>query len=220
MKILDIPRSGSYAGLTSSHNRAGQFVRNRRKPTNSPSVRRSFIRAAMAHASSGYSSLTDSLRAAWSAAADAHPVTDRLGSMIKLTGHQLFVSINTMLRNCSVATVIAPPSDFSVYSQSGAALSFSLVTGAAFSLLGAGLASDFVLVSLSQPLPAGRSFPGRISQLQVQPGNQIHFTITTAIYAARFGTPAIGQKVFARLTPVNSKGVRGVPVTISAIVAA
>jgi hypothetical protein len=220
MKILDIPRSGSYAGLTSSHNRAGQYVRNRRTPTNAPSPRRTLIRSAMAAASSGYSSISDALRAAWSAAADAHPVTDRLGSMIKLTGHQLFVSINTMLTNCSAATVTAPPSDFSVYSQAGAALAFSVATGAVVTLSGAGDPSDFALLSFSQPLPAGRSYPGRISQYSVEAGDAATATVSTAAYSALFGTPVLGQKVFARLTPVSAFGVRGVPVTVSALVTA
>ena len=157
MKILDIPRSGSYQSITSSHNRAGQYVRNRRSPTQTPTTRRTLMRSAFGSASAGYSSLTSSQMAAWAGAADAHPITDRLGQSIKLTGHQLYASVNSQLINCGQSTVAVPPSDWSVFSLAGSSVAFSVATGCAITLPGVGASADFVLVAFSRPVPAGRS---------------------------------------------------------------
>lgn len=216
MKILDVPRSGSYAGVTSSHNRAGQYVRNRRTPTNSPTARRTLIRSAFASSSSAYSALTSTEQASWAAAADAHPITDALGQSIKLTGHQLFVAINTQLQNVSLPTVTAPPADFAVYSQAGADAVFSLATGLAIAPSGAGTSDDWALIALSKPVPGGRTFWKTYTQQQVVDGSTSSVAITTAAYGAEFGTPTVGQKVFVRITPVNQYGVTGVPAVIAA----
>jgi len=215
MKILDVPRSGSYAGVTSSHNRAGQYVRNRRTPTNTPTARRTTIRSAFGAASSGWSSLTDAQRAAWQAAADAHPITDALGQSIKLTGHQLYVSVNTQLVQVGSSPVATPPSDFSVFDLTGSTGTFSVAGGCVLALNGAGGDDDFVLISFSKPLPAGRSSSPTYSQQSVVSGSTTAETITTATYAAIFGTPVAGQKVFVKLTPVSQYGVTGVPLVLA-----
>ena len=66
MKILDIPRSGSYAGITSSRNRFGQYVRNRRAPVQPIGTgRRAFIRSAFGNASTSWAGLTAEEQEAW-----------------------------------------------------------------------------------------------------------------------------------------------------------
>lgn len=217
MKILDIPRSGSYAGVTSSHNRAGQYVRNRRTPTNTPTARRTAIRTAFGAGSSGYSSITDAQRAAWAAAADAHPITDRLGSSITLTGHQLYVAVNTQLVNCGASSVAVPPSSFAVFSVSGTTAVFSVASGFTLTPVTTGGATDHMLIAFTKPTSAGRSFPPAFSQYARLAGNAITEEVTTAVYAAIFGAPVIGQKVFVKVTPVSVAGVTGTALVIPMI---
>lgn len=219
MKILDIPRSGSYAGVTSSHNRAGQYVRNRRTPTNNPTARRTFMRSAVGAASSAFSGLTSAQQAAWQAYADAHPVTDRLGTSIKLTGHQMFVAINAMAVNVGEVAVDSPPLNSTVFSASGTSAVFTLATGLVVTFSGLGSSDDYQCVGLSKPVPGGRSFWNTFTQTTVEAGDAVSYTITTADYGDLFGTPQLGQKVFIRVTPVNGYFVKGVPVVISATVA-
>lgn len=220
MKILDIPRSGSYAGVTSGHNRAGQYVRNRRVPTNNPTLRRTTIRAAMGAASSGYATLTPAQQAAWTAAADGHPVTDRLGSAIKLTGHQLYVSCSVALLNAGGAVSAVAPASFDVFDVSTSVATFGLVAGLQITASESGSADDFLLVGLSAPVSAGRSFWSTYSQFTTSAGDTSPGAITTAAYAARFGAPLVGQKVFVKLTPVNQYGVTGVAKIIPVVVTA
>lgn len=220
MKILDIPRSGSYAGVTSSHNRAGQYVRNRRTPTNAPSARRTFIRSAFGSAASGYAALTPAQQATWIAAAAGHPITDSLGQSITLTGQQLYVSISTALLNVGAAVTTSPPSSFTVFPATGSTGTFSVATGLSLTLSGHGSASDFLLVAFSKPQSAGVSFNKTFQQNSHQAGNATTLTLTTAAYAAIFGTPAVGQKVFVKLTPVSAAGVTGVPLVLPIVVTA
>lgn len=214
MKILDIPRSGSVAGITSSHNRSGQYVRSRRTPTNAPTPRRTLIRSAFGSNSSGWSALTLTLQLGWIAAAAAHPVTDSLGQSIVLTGQNLFVSVNTQLKNCGAATVTAPPATFAVFTVSGTTGVFSLATGIVLTITTTGGATDHILVAFSKPLPGGRNFWNTFSQYSVAAGNAATVTVSPALYEGAFGTPAIGQNVFCKLTPVSVLGVTGVPLTL------
>jgi len=220
MKILDIPRSGSVAGTTSSHNRAGQYVRNRRTPVNNPTPRRTAIRTAFGAASTQYSFLTPSEQASWTAAADAHPITDSLGQSIKLTGHQMYVSISTQMANVGEASSPSPPPSFAVFSLVGTTGSFGLVAGIQLVFSSSGAATDFILIAFSKPVPGGRTFWKTYSQYATKPGNSINYALSTALYSATFGSPVIGQKVFVRLTPVSQYGVSGVAQILQLVVAA
>lgn len=221
MKILDIPRSGSYQAITSSRNRAGQYVRNRRSPVQPLGTgRRSFIRGAMGAASSAWGGLTDAQRAAWIGYADATPYVDRLGQSIKLTGHQIFVAIATQLLNCGQAISNVPPLDNVVPVLSdivaSADASEPLVN---VDFASTGTAADFILVAYSPQVPAGRGYNGRWWQGGIEEGNATGSDNTTA-YVAEFGTPAVGQRIFIKLTPVNQYGVTGAPTVVSTIVGA
>lgn len=74
-----------------------------------------------------------------------------------------------------------------------------------------GAATDFILFALSRPVPGGRTFWKTFTQVKELAGNAITGTLTTALYAAQFGTPVVGNNVFCRLTPVSQYGVAGVP---------
>jgi hypothetical protein len=224
MKILDIPRSGSIAGTTSSHNRAGQYVRNRRAPIQPIGTgRRGFIRAAFGAASAAFASLTAPQQDSWTSFADDHPVTDTLGQSIKLTGHQMFVAIATQLLNVGGILPTLPPGVLTLPDVTPSTMAFSIATGLSIALF-TGSAGDYVTVGLSKPMSSARRFTKTFWQ---PPGADGHpdaaaepWTMTTAAYAGEFGTPISGQRVFARLTPVNNDGWYGSPIIISAIVTA
>lgn len=222
MKFLDVPQSGSIADRTHSHNRAGQYTRNRRAPVQPVGTgRRAAVRAAFAAASAGWAGLTDPQRAAWTSFADAHPITDSLGQNVVLTGHQMYVRVNSSRVNVGFASDVAPPADLSFPDCSGCVFTFDVVTGISVTAP-SGAASAEVAVALSQPFSAGRSFnktfwqaPGAAGHLDV---GGFPFVMSTAVYAAQFGSPAVGSRVFARLTPVSVDGWNGAPVIVSAIV--
>ncbi len=110
MKYLGAPQSGSQANTTASHNRAGQYYRNRRSPVQPVGTgRRAFIRSSFGNASTAWAGLSGANQAAWIAYANSHPITDALGQSITLTGHQMFVAVATQLANVGAAAPTIPP---------------------------------------------------------------------------------------------------------------
>lgn len=212
-KILDIPTSGSIGAKTHSHNRAGQYIRARRSPTQPVGTgRRATQRAHFGAASGGWGGLTYAEQASWAAYADAHPYVDRLGQSIKLTGHQMYVAINAQLLNCGSAQNTLPPVSSVVFAIG--VVTFTAVSAGAITLTlaGDGDVSDFALISFSAPKSSGTTFCKTFWQAHVIAGDSGVANVETARYQAQFGVPAVGSRIFYKVTPVNQYGVTGVPV--------
>jgi hypothetical protein len=219
MKILDIPRSGSYAGITSSRNRFGQYVRNRRSPVQPVGTgRRAFIRNAFGAASAAWAALNVDAQAAWDAFAESHPVVNSLGASVVLTGHQMYVAVQTQRTNVGLDASTLPPestatpaiSDITFVPDDAPTVSLNVTADAV---------PGFLLSAYTPPLSAGRRFPPRFwqaSSTALVEGSQALDDSTK--YVAEFGTMVIGTRIFARLTPVNSEGWTGTPTIISAVV--
>ena len=212
MKYLGAPQSGSQANTTASHNRAGQYYRNRRSPVQPVgSGRRAFIRTSFGAASSAWASLSVVNQAGWTSYAASHPITDSLGQSITLTGQQMFVACATQLLNCGSTIPSAPPGSGTVYSVGTP--TFTVVSAGAITLTpgGLGAASDFFLYAFSAPVSGGVSFMKTFWQAGHVAGNSTTAIVATTAYHNQFGTPAVGQRVFCKVTPVNQYGVTGTP---------
>lgn len=219
MKFLGAPSSGSIAGQTFSHNRAGQYVRNRRAPVQPVGTgRRAVARANFGASASAWAGLSAAAQASWIAFAAAHPITDALGSAIKLTGQQMYVKVGSSLLNVGqplptlvpVSTVVAAPV-FTVYTVTHA----GVIT---LTLTPSGGMADFILIAFSAPQSAGVTFCKTFWQQTHVAGNSVGGAAYGAAYVAQFGTIPAGTKVFIKLTPVNQYGFPGTPVIAPAIV--
>lgn len=200
------------AGTTSSHNRAGQYTRNRRAPVQPIGTgRRAFIRTAFGSSSSQWAALTFSQQAAWSAYADSHPILDSLGQSIKLTGQQMFVSINTQLINAGQPISPTPPVSSDVFSVSGSTVQVDSSGLVVVMAAGLGTSADFLLVAFSAPKSGGVTFNKTFWQAGVQAGDLADPDDYAGQYVGEFGLPPTGGRVFFKLTPVNQYGVTGVP---------
>lgn len=212
MKFLGPPSSGSQAGTTSSHNRAGQYTRSRRAPVQPVGTgRRAAVRTAFSAASKFYASLTGLQQAAWAAYANMYPVTDSLGQSIKLTGHQMCVSINATLLNVGASMSAVPPVNNTVASAAGS--TFTAVHAGAITLTpsGLGLITDYQVYAFSAPQSAGTTFCKTFWQAGHVVGNSVAAIVATTVYTAQFGAVAVGQRIFVKVTPVNAYGVSGQP---------
>src|SRR6266545_482051 len=94
MKILDVPQSGSVAGITSSRNRFGQYRRTRAIPVNPNTAFQATQRARLAASAALWRTLTAAQRAGWIDLAGAFTRTNSLGQPYNETGAQCFVSVN------------------------------------------------------------------------------------------------------------------------------
>lgn len=215
MKFLGPPSSGSIAGTTSSHNRAGQYTRNRRSPVQPVGTgRRAVVRGNFGACSSAWAGLASFQQPPWSAFADSHPVTDSLGQAVKLTGHQMYVAVNCNLLNAGAAQSAVPPiatttpvlgSVVFTATETGPTLTLSAT------LTSTGLAGDYILVAFSAPKGNGISFCKTFWQCSVVAGDSVTISTQGVAYKAQFGLPGSGNKIFFRLTPVNQYGWAGTP---------
>lgn len=80
--------SGSLDGLTASHNRGGQYFRERVIPVDPDTEQQEFCRAAMADLATAWNNMTEDQREAWNSYAATITTTNRIGDRRTLTGRQ------------------------------------------------------------------------------------------------------------------------------------
>lgn len=100
---------GSSGGLTASRNRSGNYLRKRIKPTNALTSARTRARNDLAGASAGWNSLTDAQRAAWNSFAETNLVPNKMGDLVKLSGIDWYVKVNSLQSLAGTAALTAPP---------------------------------------------------------------------------------------------------------------
>lgn len=218
MKILDVPRSGSYAGVTSSHNRFGQYVRNRRTPVNPNTTQQGVVRARMSANAAAWRGLTSAQRAGWSDLASSMNRTDSLGSSYTLNGFLAYCSINNnnvAAGNAVVAdapALVTPPTILTAtVTLTAAALSIAYTV----TPLGAGAR----LFSWTSPQrSAGRNFEGDYRLLAVSAAAAASPANLYAAFVAKWGLPVVGNRVFFSFTTYLT-GFQSGPLVTSAVVA-
>ena len=206
--MLDVPQSGSIGGVTSSHNRAGQYKRNRRapvSPTRTP--KQSVARARFGASSALWQTLDAATQNAWTAFAAAYPVVDSLGQSITLTGQQYFVGIQSQLQAVGQPTNTAVPTNTTLFPIDTPVL-YADGSGTFIVSVNEVNAGDFNKVSCSPVLSNGVSFNKQFSQFGVL-NNLTPFIDISVAFANQYGAPVAGKKIFVALVDVNSSGMNG-----------
>jgi len=164
--------SGSMGGCTASHNRAGQYFRNRVVPTNPNTTRQQNVRSYFASAVNVWATtLTDAQRAAWTDWANNVPFTDTLGQAFNLTGQQAFIRTNVPRFQIGMTAIAAAPTDFNngqpvaginPSNAAGPGL-FGIITATAVfstdaNLMSGAPADGDLLLQIGPPVSAGTNF--------------------------------------------------------------
>lgn len=106
-------QSGSLAGITASHNRGGQYLRNRTIPTDPASsfqtARRNVFRTLVTRWTN---TLTQAQRDSWITYADNTPFVNALGDPLILTGQNAYIGSNTLRVQAGIAQVATAPAIF------------------------------------------------------------------------------------------------------------
>jgi hypothetical protein len=196
MKILDVPRSGSYAGLTSSRNRYGQYVRTRAIPVNPGTTFQAAVRARLSAAADDWKGLTAGQRAGWADLGNQMVRSDSMGSSYSLTGFQAYVSLRSNLAAAGDAALTdaplyAPPDPMLTLTPTISSVAFSV----AYTPTPVG-AGERVFLSASPQRSAGRAFEGDTRLIQVTAAAGASPTVILTSYTARFGAPVTGQRIF------------------------
>lgn len=104
--------SGSFGGLVASHNRAGQYIRTRVRPTNPSSPSQVQVRTIFTNLSTAWALLTDDQRDAWVTYALNVPIAGVFGEPLKLTGHTMFIRSNAARLQAGLSRVDDAPTIF------------------------------------------------------------------------------------------------------------
>jgi len=218
MKFLDVPRSGSFAGITSSRNRFGQYVRTRATPVNPSSSAQGVVRARMTTNAAAWRGLTAGQRAGWTSLGGQIARTDALGQAYTLNGFMTYCSVNNNNLAAGNAVVADAPA---LVTPADIVTATVTLTAAAFSVaytatpLGAG---ERLFSYASPQRSAGRAFEADLRLIAVSAAAAASPAVLTAAYAARMGTPVVGNRVFMSFSVYKAGFVSG-PFTLSQVVA-
>lgn len=219
MKILDIPQSGSAAGMTSSRNRFGQYRRTRATPVNPRSTSQAQTRSRMSANAALWRTLTGVQRAGWTDLGLSMVRSDALGQTYNLTGFQAFCSVNNTLASSGAAGITSAPALVTPAAPLTATLTATAATlSLAFTItpLGAGVKLQ---VFASPQRSAGRQFEGDFRQVFVGAAASVSPADIFAAYSAKFGAPVLANRIFvSAVTTVG--GFRSGTIITSAVVTA
>lgn len=164
--------SGSFGGLTASHNKGGQYLRRRSVPTNPNTSRQSLVRGLAAALMVDWSqTLTEPQRQSWRDYAANVTVTDKLGQPMFLSGVNWYVGINVARLQAAMTSFLTIPqlNDAPVVFNLGSAIPMLTEFSGVFTTPPgtATIAGDFVaplpldghvLVFVGPPQTPGRNF--------------------------------------------------------------
>ena len=202
--------SGSVGGVVASHNKGGQYLRNRSIPVNPNSVAQQLVRATFSAAAIDWAELTVAQRAAWEAYAVETPVLNRLGESITVAGFNMFTRWYAFSRRAvpDIVLLAAPTTPGLV----AIAATFNLAAGAVAGLTPAdvGTAVDGpYIIALGPPVSPGvKFFAGPFTayvvgpDLATQDGNAIPPNVTPL----RYGPLLAGQRRFFRVAGSSADG--------------
>lgn len=112
--------SGSLAGTVFSHNRGGQYIRNRSTPTNPATSQQTAVRNALATLSNAWVNLlTAQQRTDWDVYAANVPLTNRVGELINVGGLGMYQRGNVPRLQAGLTRVDAAPVVFGLPVLSG-----------------------------------------------------------------------------------------------------
>jgi hypothetical protein len=196
MKVLDVPSSGSYQGLTHSRNRFGQYVRSRATPVNPGSSYQAAVRARQSTSAASWRGLTALQRTGWTDLGAQIFRADSLGQYYNLTGFQAFCSVNNNLAKVGDARVaeapaLLEPTSIDSVTPTVTAATFSV----AFTVTPAG-AAERVLAYASQMRSPGRAYEGDLRFIAAGAAATVSPLDIFSAWSVRFGTPVLGTRIF------------------------
>lgn len=218
MKFLDVPRSGSYQGVTSSRNRFGQYVRTRASPVQPRTVAQLNQRARMTTNAAAWRALTAAQRAGWADLGLSISRTDSLGQTYTLNGFMAFCSVNNNKLDAGDAAVSDAPSIVTPVDPATVTITLSSV---AFSVAYTATplpAATRLFIWVSPQRSAGVNFNADYRLLTVTAAAAVSPANVLAAYTAKFGVPVTGNKIFVSLVTYNG-GFKGSPFNVAQVVA-
>lgn len=199
---------GKLGGHVFTKARSGATVRTKVTPANPQSLAQSVARTRLGALSQSWSSLTEEQRVAWNSRALEVGKTNIFGDSYYPSGKNLFVSVNTSVLLAGGVVVPVPPINVEIPNIINAEFIVEVgATSISSALDYEGSTADTVtLLMATKPSSAGKfNFSGQYSLfLSFPAGDNISNPVDAYnAYVARFGNPAIGQKISFQFYTVN-----------------
>jgi hypothetical protein len=200
--------SGSQGSTTFSHNKGGQYMKNKSIPTNQQNPAQIAVRSGLISISSSWRALASIDRTAWDSFAASIPKSGPFGLPKFLTGHQTFISCNQNLIKVSSTQLLTPGSIPTITSESS--VNVNAAGGAATMTITfptAIQATERIYVRMSAPKSAGiktgkglSKFICYLDNTLLSPFNiKIYYEL---IYGAAWQT-SVGSKIFCEISVVD-----------------
>lgn len=210
---------GKVGGTVLTKGRSGAVARNKVTPVNPRTARQSAVRAVLGALSQAWRTLTQVQRDAWNGAVSNFTTTNIFGDTVSPTGKNLYVGLNTNLEKISETAITTPPTP----AEMVAPLVSGLVINPGASVFAfdtANVAADQKMyIQASPSVSAGiTNISSKIALIKVNAQAAGSLDVLTA-YTAVYGAPVSGQKIFLKISGVNTTtGQVTVPEILSAIV--
>jgi hypothetical protein len=204
--------SGSAGLITVSKTAGRSFLRKKSNPTNPNSIAQRNVRADFGANSQSYRLLSDAQRLAWANFGANVTLTDALGQSYNLSGAQAHAQINGVLSAIGAPPVSDPPSASDAPGQLPTITLTATENGALLQLRVVSAAyAGRVMIFATKPVSAGVNYFSKSAFRLIETSDNLAAgsTSISASYVAKFGLPALGQKIGVKLVPVSDTGIRG-----------
>jgi hypothetical protein len=212
---------GKLNGHVFSHNRGGNYVRNKVTPVNPRTASQTTVRARLAQYAQSWRNLTQAQIAAWNAAVAGYQKSNIFGDLKSPTGLQLYIKVNNNLIASGGSAISSPAAPKGVSVVTAGVLTYTSGTPALSLAYSANVpALTRVKVFATPPMSAGISFVKSqfrlittLASASVSPANIL------SVYTAKFGSVgAVGTKIFVAIQFVDqTSGVASPRQIVSAI---
>lgn len=198
---------GKVNGTVFSKNRGGAYARTKVTPSNPKSGAQNLVRSRLAGFSQGWRALGQPARDAWNNAVASFPRNNVFGQAKILSGHQLYVGLNSQLAAANQSPIGLPP----LPTGAPAVTSITVTAAAgtpAFSVayLPATVPADtsMIIEATEQSSPGKSNLNSLFRQIQVVAAAAASPADILLAYVGKFGTLTAGQKVGVRVRFVNN----------------
>lgn len=209
-------------GTVFSKNRYGAYARTKVTPVNPQTTTQQAARNNLATNSQAWRGLTENERQSWIDAAESFPFTDIFGNSKILSGQALYVKLNNNLVAYGSGAIATAPTPVSIPALSLSSVTADESTGViVMNFDPSPVPADFVVVVFATPnITPGISFvKNRFRLVTVLAAAGTTPLNLTTPYAALFGAPVAGMKLFVKAFFVSTlSGQAGIPVQAQTIV--
>lgn len=200
--------SGSIGGAVYSHNRFGQYIRNRIVPVNPSSSAQVGVRNSFGNLAARWQTITSVQRASWTLYGANVPVTNVNGDSINLTGLNWYIGCNTLRLQVGLSILDQAPGIFDRASLTPPVPTLSAPTSSiAFTSTDTWAGAVGGALAVYQSFPKSKTinfykgpyrFIGKVLGAASPPASPVSFTNT-----APFVTPVRG---FYKFVAINADG--------------